>query len=316
MAIKPPRLKQGDTIGVIAPASAPQEANMIDKGKAALEKMGYRVVLGKFCREKVGFLAGTDRQRLADLHAMFQNPRINAIFCLRGGYGTARLLRNIDFRLIRRNPKIFVGFSDITALHLAFLKKANLVSFHGPMVTANLIKKKSPPYTRNSLFRILSEPEPFGSIRAGSDVRRAITIRKGKAQGALTGGNLSIIVTSLGTPYEIVTRGKIVFIEDIDEAPYRMDRQLTHLINAGKLRDAKGIVVGKCAGCDVKRKRGAPYTQGLEDVIRDRLYPLKIPVLMNMPFGHVDYLCTLPLGVRATLNATKGDLIIEQSAVK
>lgn len=316
MVLKPARLKQGDTIGVIAPASAPQEPGMIDKGKAALEQMGYRVVLGKFCREKIGFLAGTDRQRLADLHAMFQNPRINAIFCLRGGYGTGRLLRGINFNLIRRHPKIFVGFSDITALHLAFLKKANLVTFHGPMVSANLIKKDNPPYTRNSVFRILSEPKPFGSIRTGSDVRRPVTIRKGRAKGSLTGGNLSIIVNTLGTPYEIITRGKIVFIEDIDEAPYRMDRNLTHLLNAGKLRDAAGIVVGKCKGCDAKPKKGEPYTQGLEDVIRDRLYPLKIPVLMNMPFGHLEYLCTLPLGVRAMLDATKGDLIIEQSAVK
>lgn len=316
MPIKPRRLKPGDTIGVIAPASAPQDPTMIDKGKIALEEMGYHVVLGKFCREKSGFLAGSDRERLADLHRMFANSRINAILCLRGGYGTGRLLRQINFRLIQRNPKIFVGFSDITALHLAFLKKANLVTFHGPMVTANLIKKNSPPYTQDSLFRILSERKAFGSIRPGSDVRRAVTIRKGKARGPLTGGNLSIIVNTLGTPYEIVTRGKIVFIEDIDEAPYRMDRNLTHLLNAGKLRDAAGIVVGKCAGCDAKRKKGEPYTQSLKDVIRDRLYPLKIPVLMNMPFGHVDYLCTLPLGIRATLDATKGDLTIEESAVK
>ncbi len=316
MLRKPYRLESGMTIGLIAPASAPGDDKLIDRGIGALKSRGYRVKLARCARAKLGFLAGTDRQRLADLHSMFRNPKVDAIFCLRGGYGTARLLKGIDYDLIRQNPKIFVGFSDITALHLAFLRKARLVTFHGPMVTSNFAKKKGTLYTLEGFLRMLSEPEPFGSILPGSGTKRGKTLRKGQVTAPLVGGNLSIVVTTLGTPWEISTKNKIVFLEDVGEANYRIDRMLTHLLNAGKFDGAAGIVFGKFSDCEIKPTGDGCATQTIEEILRDRMGHLKIPIAYDFPFGHVDYTATLPLGIKATLNATKGDLIIEESAVR
>ena len=316
MSIKPFRLEPGMTVGIIAPASAPGSAQTVENGIKVLEEHGYKVKLGKYALEKNGFFAGTDRQRLADIHSMFRNPKIHAIICLRGGYGTPRLLKDIDYKLIKEHPKIFVGFSDITGLHIAFSQMTGLVTFHGPMLASNIANEKGRKYSIGSLLRILSKPEPFGSILKGSGIRRGRTIRKGRATRALIGGNLSLLVTHLGTPWDFSTKGKIVFIEDIGETNYRIDRMLTHLLNAGKLADAAGIVFGYFTDCEEKPSADGRPTQKIEEILCERTGRLGIPVAYGFPFGHESLTATLPYGIKATFDATKSDLIIEESAVK
>jgi muramoyltetrapeptide carboxypeptidase len=335
MGAKPPRLNLGDTIAVIAPASAPPDPKAIDRSVAALETLGFRAKLGANVRKRWGFLAGSDRDRAADLMKAFTDPKVNAIVCVRGGYGSARLLPLLDYEAIRQHPKIFIGYSDITSLHCAFLKRSNLISFHGPMLNSDFIKADCPAFTLESFARTLMHPEPAGSIlnpepsthkrKSTKAVREkkgpvklsnVITVRRGTAVGPLIGGNLSILCSVLGTPYQPSFQDKILFLEDLDEVPYRFDRMLTHLLNAGLLQQVAGIAIGVNANCaDPKAKEAREYRQTLEDVFNERLLPLKVPVVMNLPFGHVPVNATLPVGVRARLDATNGDLIITEAAV-
>jgi muramoyltetrapeptide carboxypeptidase len=248
---------------------------------------------------------------------MFGNPRVKAIICVRGGYGTSRLLPRLDFDVIRANPKIFIGYSDITSLHLAFLKKSNLVSFHGPMLNSDFIKKDMPVFALNSFLRTLGRPEPAGSICQGYSQDTVKVHRRGKAQGKLVGGNLTLISASMGTPWQASFRNAILFLEDLDEVPYRFDRMLTQLLNAGVLRHVKGVAIGINKGCeDPNAKASKEYRQSLEDVIEERLLPLKVPLVSGLPFGHIPMNATLPVGIRATLDADAGDLVIDEPAVK
>jgi len=333
MAIKPPRLNAGDTIGVIAPASAPPDPKAVDRSVAVLESLGFKTKLARNVRKRWGFLAGTDRERASDLMQMFTARAVNAILCIRGGYGTARLLPLLDYQTIRANPKIFIGYSDITSLHCAFLRRSNLISFHGPMLNSDFIKDDFPDFTLQSFLRTLKRPIPAGSIcgrEAGSSVQgskhrvrsrafnSSVTVlRAGSASGPLIGGNLSILCASLGTPWQPSFNNKILFFEDLDEVPYRFDRMLTQLLNAGQLQNVAGIAIGINANCfDPRAKKTNEYRQTCEDVFRERLLPLKVPIIAGLPFGHVPMNATLPIGVRATLDGVKGDLIIEEAAVK
>jgi muramoyltetrapeptide carboxypeptidase len=316
MLIKPQRLQFGDTIGLIAPASAPPDAKNIDRSVAALERLGFKVKLAPRARSRWGFLAGTDRERAGDAMKMFTERSVKAIVCIRGGYGTARLLNLLDYKIIRSNAKVFVGFSDITSLHCAFLVKANLISFHGPMTNSDFVKEEFPKFALDSFLRTLMKPEPPGSICFGYR-KKPDVLRSGKASGQLIGGNISLLCTTLATPFQPSFKNKILFIEDLDEPPYRFDRMLTHLLNAGLLQQVAGIAIGVNAGCEDPKAKGAKeYRQTLEDVLRERLLPLKIPVVMNLPFGHVPMNATIPFGARAMLDADKGDLLITESVVR
>ena len=329
MPIKPPRLNYGDTVGIIAPASAPPDPKAIDHSVEALERLGFRVKLAPNARKRWGFLAGSDRERAGDLMKMFLDRKVNAILCVRGGYGTARLLPLLDYKKIRANAKIFIGYSDITSLHCAFLVKSNLISFHGPMLNSDFIKDDLPDFTLQSFLRTLMEPRPAGSIRNGSSmegggkksqspVRRTdiSVLRSGKASGQLIGGNLSILCATLATPYQPSFRNKILFLEDLDEVPFRFDRMLTQLLNADLLQQVAGVAIGTNKDCfDPKAKGCKEYRQTMEDVFKERLAPLKIPVVLGLPFGHMPMNATLPVGVRATLDAINGDLVIQESGV-
>ena len=317
MPIRPDHLQSGDTVALIAPASAPIDAGDIDLSIARLRDMGFKVQLGRHARKRHGFLASQDRERAGDLLRAFTDRKAKGIFCVRGGYGTARLLPLLDYQAIHSHPKVLVGFSDITSLHCALLKKSGLISFHGPMTASSLIKKDFPKFSRDGLWRTLTEPAAPGSICQGYRQKTVSIIRGGKVSGELIGGNLSVLCTLIGTPYEPVFRNRILFLEEVDEKPYAIDRLLTHLLNAGILRQLAGVAVGLCHGCvDPKAGRAAEYRQTLEDVLRDRLSPLKVPVVIGLPFGHGPHNATLPVGGRATLDADKGDLIITRAAVK
>jgi muramoyltetrapeptide carboxypeptidase len=317
MPIRPHHLQPGDTVALIAPASAPVDAGDIDLSVAVLWEMGFKVQLGRHVRKRHGFLAGQDRERAADLMRAFTDRRVAGIFCVRGGYGAARLLPLLDYQTIRDHPKVFVGFSDMTSLHCALLKKSGLISFHGPMTASNLIKQDHPKFSRESLWRTITEPTAPGSILHGHRQKTVSVIRRGKASGELIGGNLTVLCTLIGTPYEPVFHKRILFFEEVDEKPYAIDRLLTHLLNAGVLRQVAGVAVGICRGCvDPKAGRAGEYRQAVEDVLRDRLLPLKIPVVIGLPFGHVPHNATLPVGGRVTLDANNGDLIITGAAVK
>ena len=316
MPIIPGHLEYGDTIGVVAPASAPADPKGIDRCVAALEALGFRAKLAANVRQRWGFLAGSDRDRAADLMGMFHDPKVKAILCARGGYGSARLLPLLDYAAIRLHPKILVGYSDITSLHCALLRKSNLVSFHGPMLNSDFIKDHCPEFTRQGFLRTLVHPSPAGSISRGYPGKTVSILRRGRVSGALVGGNLALLCAALGTPYLPSFRNRILFIEDLDEAPYRFDRMLTQLLNAGLLQQVAGVAVGINRNCkDPKARTANEYRQTLEDVLRERLLPLKLPVVIGLPFGHVRWNATLPVGVRATLDAHEGDLVIEERAV-
>jgi muramoyltetrapeptide carboxypeptidase len=315
--IKPERLCCGDTVAIVAPASAPPDPKAVDRAAMALEQLGFRPKLAKNVRARLGFLAGTDRERATDLMAMFTDKKVKAILCLRGGYGTSRILDRLDYDLIRRHPKILSGYSDITSLHLALIRKAGLICFHAPMLNGELADPEVPPFTRAAFLRTIMEAAPPGSLRAGYGGKTITVLRRGTVAGRLLGGNLTLICASLGTPFAPSFKGKILFFEDVSEKPYRLDRSLTHLLNAGVLAQVAGVAVGVNHDCqDPNAESGGEYRQSAADVIAERLSSLRVPVVVGLPFGHVGLNATIPVGVRATLDGQRGDLIIDESAVR
>lgn len=315
--VKPAHLEAGNVIGIVAPASAPPDPKAVDRVLGQVERLGFKPKLGRHVRARLGFLAGTDRERAGDVMAMFGDRRVKGIICLRGGYGTARLLDRLDYKVIRRQPKVLAGYSDITTLHCAMLVKAGLITFHSPMLNEGLGSKTFPEFSHAAFLRATGRAEPAGSICSGYKGGRSIVVvRKGVAEGRLIGGNLSVLVTTLGTPYQPVFRNRILFFEDISEAPYRLDRLLTHLLNAGLLQQVAGVAVGINRDCEESRAgKRREYRQSSADVIRERLSPLGVPVVTGLPFGHQPLNATIPLGVRAGLDADRGDLVIMEAAV-
>ena len=293
--IKPKRLSPGDTIGVISPASPSENRSEVFRAKEYIEAMGYKVVIGKNVNKTRGITAASEEDRLDDIHEMFRRDDVDAVFVTQGGYGCAQLLRNLDFDLIKEHPKILTGFSDITALHLAINKVCDMVTFHAPGM-ARFNDEELTEYTKESFFRNLSSPEPPGEIKKASPKKWLVRINGGTCEAPVIGGNLTLICASLGTPWEIDTKGKILFFEDVEAEPWVMDHMLSHLRNAGKLDDAAGFVIGECTDC-VPRKNDPGYFTDLsiEDVFEYYLKPLGKPVLYGLPMGHSDDLATLPL---------------------
>jgi len=313
---KPTHLEPGDTIGVVSPASAPPNPQAIDDSVAAILRLGFKAKLGRNVRQRAGFLAGADRERASDLMAMFLDRRVKAIVCVRGGYGSARLLELLDYSLLRSHPKILVGYSDITALHCALLTRANLISFHGPMLKSDLIKQDLPDFTWQGLVRTLTRSAPPGSICQGYRKQTVSVLRPGRVSGRLMGGNLSILCGSLATPFQPSFKRKILFFEEVNEVPYRIDRMLTQLLNAGLLQQVAGIAIGLNRNCkDPKAATAKEYRQSSADVFAERLLPLKVPIVSGLPFGHVSHNATLPVGGRATLDGDLGDLVITEAVV-
>ncbi len=308
--IKPKALKLGDTIGIIAPASPTTDERVI-KAQERLIQMGFKVKMGKSPYERYGYLSGTDVVRAEDINTMFKDKEVDGIICIRGGYGTPRILQLLDYQAIKDNPKIFVGYSDITALHIAFTQIAGLVTYHGPMVASDMIGDFS-DFSKDNLFRAIMNTEPMGKI-SNPEGEEITTINGGIAEGTIIGGNLSLIADTIGTPYEIDVKGKILFIEEVGEEPYNIDRMLNQLRLSGKLQEANGIILGDFNDCESK-KHDENLT--LEQVINDQIKPIGKPTIYNLQAGHCNPMVTLPLGVKARLDADKKELIILESCTQ
>lgn len=296
MMIKPNPLSKDDTVALIAPAS-PTDSNLMDKCIESIKKLGLNVVLGNSCFAKHGFLSGIDDIRANDINEMFKNKNIKGIFSLRGGYGSARLLDLLDFKMIKKNPKVFVGYSDITALHIALNQKCNLITYHGPMISTELIKgldEYSNYYYEQNIFNTTV----LGPIKNPTDMNVDI-LCEGYAEGKLIGGNLSVICSTIGTKYEINTKNKILFIEEVSESPYKIDRMLLQLHQAGKFNDAKGIVLGAFTDCNASDPN---KSLSLNEVFNEIILPNKKPTIYNVACGHCLPTLTLPLGAKASLN--------------
>ncbi len=306
------RLSPGDTIGMIAPSGPARHPDDVNKGIAMVEAMGFKVVVGDSCWEKRGYMAGTDETRAADIHAFFEDEAIDGIFCMKGGDGAPRLLDRLDFDRIARHPKAFVGYSDITSLHLALTQRCGFMTFHGPMPVSDFIWPGFGNYERDSLLKALTGGEPMGEIANAEGADPLETLVAGVAKGRLAGGNLALICGLMGTPFEIDTRDKILLIEDVDEANYRVDRMLTQLRLAGKLEQAAGIAIGQFTDCE---PQDADKTFPLTEVLADILVPLGKPILSNLCFGHGPRKATLPLGAMALLDADAKRLAVTEAAV-
>ena len=310
--IKPKPLARGDVIGVISPASAPSSEEKIDKGAEYLERLGYRVKLGKHVRAVRGFLAGTDEERAADVNEMFADEQIKAIIAVRGGYGSPRLLPLINYNLIKHNPKIFVGYSDLTALQLALYKKTGLVSFSGPMVGVEMFKGID-PFTEEHFWQMITSTKKLVTLH-NPDSRGLKPIGKGKASGVLIGGNLSLITSIAGTRYLPSFKNSILFFEETQEEPYRFDRMMNQLALAGIFKDAKGIVIGELT--DIKPAETAKPYLTAEQIVADYLSSLSKPILAGLAYGHVPRKLTIPIGIRATVDTAQRSLSLLEAAVE
>lgn len=304
--MKPRQLHEGARIGIIAPASPMSSAKRI-RALEYLYHLGYELVLGDSVFAEHGYLAGDDQLRANDLNTMFASTEIDAIFCLRGGYGSMRILPLIDYPIIARNPKPFVGYSDITALLLSIYQQTGLITFHGPMLGD--ISQPGSLCSWEVLLRLLSG-ELVNLIY--SPYESFICITPGRARGKIVGGNLTLIASTLGTLAEIDTHEKILFLEDVNEPPYVIDRLLTQLKLAGKLQQAVGIIITSCNHCQPTPNKKSLQ---LEETITEVLAPLNIPCFMGLPIGHVTPNLTVPIGCMAETNTVTGTLQIMESCV-
>ncbi|XZF74277.1 S66 peptidase family protein [Bacillus sp. AL-1R] len=299
---KPNALKHGDTVMIIAPSSPPNIENVM-KMKLILENAGLNVLIGNSVTEKRGYLAGSDEKRVSDFHIAFSDTEVKAVLCATGGYGSGRLLQDIDFELVKNNPKIFWGYSDITALHIALQQKANLVTFHGPMMQecgANDV-----PIETIASFKQLFEPLSFTFTASETDTYPAFSY---SVTAPITGGNLTVITSTIGTPYEVDTKGKILFIEDIQEEPYRIDRMINQLRLANKFKDCKGIILGDFNECEPKKRKAS---LSIQEIVHDHMIPLGLPILSGFPIGHCSPNYGVPFGVPVTMNGAHQTISFE-----
>lgn len=313
--IKPPKLKEGDKLALITPGSY---ISIEEKEKSIenLEELGFEVVYSDKLMMMNGYFAGTDKERAEDINEMFEREEIKGIVCARGGYGCARTLPHINYNLIKENSKVLIGYSDVTALLYGIYKKTGLITFHGPVgiSTYNDFSKK---YFKQVLINPLAELE-FASSSSGKNenIYGLTTISSGTASGELVGGNLSIIVSLIGTDYDIDTKGKIILLEEYIEEPYRVDRMLTQMVQAGKFDEAAGVALGVFRKCESKEENPSfSNSFTLMEVLKDRLSNLKIPVVYGMSFGHVKDKFTIPFGIKAKLDADNYKIKLLETAV-
>ena len=310
--IKPAKLRKGDTIGLIAPGSYITQ-KQLDESIMNIEDLGYNVKYKPAILDQYGYLAGNDSVRLDDLHSMIQDEEVKAIVSVRGGYGCARLLPFLDYELIKNNPKIIIGYSDITSLLYGIYKKTGLVCFHGPVATSTFNK-----YSVEHFENILTQTkQKYVMQNLPEDDSQIKVIKEGIAKGELVGGNLSIVVSMIGTEYDIDSEGKIIFLEEIGEEPYRIDRMLTQMKQSGKFKNCAGVALGIFRNCDVNLTDPEfENSLTLEQVLQDRLGDLGVPVIYGLSFGHITNKFTLPFGIEAELDTHTHKLTLLENSVQ
>jgi muramoyltetrapeptide carboxypeptidase len=306
---KPPRLQRGDIVGLVEPAYFTPDAFDLELVLETIRAMGLVPRPASNILRRYGYLAGQDEERAAQVNAMFADPQVRAIFAVRGGWGSARILPHLDFNLIRANPKLLIGFSDITALHLALAARTDCPSIHGPNAASAWGR-----LSWDSFRRLVFDAEtPTWEMPAGADDRlaqrsgRVRTFRPGRASGPLLGGNLTVLSALVGTPYLPSFDGAILFLEDTDEAQYRIDRMLTQLALAGILGRVVGVVFGQCTDC-VARNSSSIGGFTLSEVLAQHFTPLGVPAFQGALFGHIENQFSLPVGVRAEIDAAAGTI--------
>ncbi|MFD1770906.1 S66 peptidase family protein [Sphingobacterium suaedae] len=312
--LAPAVLKPGDTVGLITPAGALNEEDAILTTREVFEKLGFRVKEGAHIRERYGNLAGKDEQRVADIHAMFLDGEIKAIVCIRGGNGASRLLDKLDYELIARHPKVLLGYSDVTALLMAFYAKSGLISFHGAVGTSTWSHTLADAFKRqfyqNELSHFENPPAVADNFIRYND--RIRTLHPGVAEGVLLGGNLTLLSGLCGSPYLPDFKGAILFLEEVDEDTARLDRMFCQLKNAGILADVKGIIFGNCTNCKPAHGYGSLT---LDQLLEDYIKPLHVPAYTGARIGHINNQFILPIGVRVRMDADKGTIDLLEKAL-
>ena len=308
---KPYKLAKGDTIGMISPASSLSDETAYANVAKEIKKLGFNVTIGPHAKDHYGYFAGTDEDRAEDLNAMFADYTIDAILPFRGGWGANRILEYINYDLIKENPKPLIGYSDITALLLAIYAKTGLITFHGPVgssswtdFTWHYFEKalmQTAPYTMTNTYKTPNLPE-----------NALTTITEGQATGILLGGNLTVLTAMLGSNYTPDWEDSLLFLEDVGEDIYRIDRMLTQLRLNGIFEKINGFIFGKCSGCD--EANGFHFT--LEQIVEDHIKEFMIPAYVGANIGHIDDMFTLPVGIQAEMNANRGIITLLESSVK
>jgi muramoyltetrapeptide carboxypeptidase len=299
--VLPPALRPGSRVALLSPAG-PVHADRLDRALERCQQLELEPVPGQHVMARHGYLAGTDADRLADFARAVADPSIDAIWAMRGGYGTMRLLDRLDLSPLLRSPKAFIGFSDNTAVHLA-LDRLGVVSFHGPHAGAEY-----GDFSVEGLRTVLFRAEPAGCLPATDPPRTLFT---GAAEGRLVGGNLALLAAACGTPFELVARNRIVFIEDVNEPAYRIDRAFTQLRLAGCLEGVRAVAFGAFSWDDETPEDEPP----VEELLRSLVEPLGVPAVSGLPFGHIDDQWCIPVGTRARLDAVEGTLTLLEPAV-
>jgi muramoyltetrapeptide carboxypeptidase len=302
--IKPPRLKPGDTIGIAAPASA-FDKDAFSRGIRRIQDAGYRTLFQPDVFSRSNYLAGADKRRAEEMNRLFADRSIKAIFCARGGYGSARILPLLDSETIRNNPKIFMGYSDITALHCYLYNMCGLVTFHGPLVTEFGDMAED---ALRSIFNALGNPAPWGELPSP----HLEVLRPGKSEGIIIGGSLSVFACTLGTKYDLSTSDAVLFFEDRGEPPYAIDRLFSHLKLAGKLDAARGLILGQFIPPEDWAGGEEGYRDEVKRIALDAVGSSRFPVLSNFPAGHFKKSICFPLGVRARIDGENGSVAITE----
>lgn len=301
------KLKKGDTIGIIAPASCTTYEKVLE-AKKNIEDMGYQVILGECTKKQWYSYAGTDEERAEEINSFFADKSIDAIICMRGGYGCNRLIELLDFEVIKRNPKIFVGYSDITTLHIALNEKANLITFHGPMAVSNFTGNYNRD-TYENFIEILSNSRDKQSIK--NITKELKVLNEGRAKGKLVGGNLATLIATLGTEYDLDYNGKILFLEDVGEKTYKIDRFLNQLKKHGVFEKIEGLVLGDFKNCIQDSEKDMTLLEVFQNYFKE----LKKPVIYNFESGHSEPMLTLPLGAICEIDTYNKELKVLERVV-
>ncbi len=313
--MKAPPLPPGGTIGVAAASSPFEERSEIDRSVRWYEERGYRVKLAEHVYARDDFVAGDAEARARDVNQLFADSEVDIVQLLRGGYGASQVVPHLDFDLIAENPKPLVGYSDVTALHVAIRQRTGLVTFYGPGFTGMGSPKRG-DWSKKRFLRALTDSEPLGELPPRPDDPYIGSIGSGRATAPLVGGCLWLLRETLATPWEVDLDGCILFFEDVHCPPWQVDGILTQLRNAGKLDAVVGVVVGEMFECEAHREpEGWLRSRSMEDVFEEQLVPLGVPIVHNLPLGHGEHLCTIPLGVTATVDADARTLTIDEPAL-